>query len=103
MRRHVTSEIKWSRHKEENGYHLGEPFSDVYFTHREAQCMVLLIQGYTNNVVARFLHLSPRTIEFYIKNMRQKTGCASKSHLIKSILKTKFLETVDFSVQDIIM
>lgn len=92
---------KPNQKKEVSHYSLGGTFEGLYFTEREAQCMYLIIKNYTNEKVAERLGLSARTVEFYIKNMRIKTGCVSKSHLIKSILKTDFLENIDFSLEDL--
>lgn len=83
-------------------YFLGESFNNAYFTKREAECMMLFLKGYTNSQVAQLLSLSSRTIEFYIKNMRHKTGCSSKAHLIAAVSKTSFLELLDFTIDDLL-
>lgn len=67
----------------------------VYLTPREAQCMALMLQGATNVEVARKLGLSSRTVEFYIKNMRERLDCYSKAHLIRRIRKTDFVNQID--------
>ncbi len=87
--------------REVKNYLLGEPFSDAYFTKREAECMMLIMQGYTNTQVAQLLSLSSRTVEFYIKNMRRKTGCESKADLMNAIAKTDFLDKLDFTMEDL--
>ena len=76
-------------------YSLGETFPKIYLTAREADCMALLLHHYSNQQVAIRLNLSIRTVEFYIKNMRQKLTCHSKIHLIETIRKTNFMEHVD--------
>ena|SRR3990167_450133 len=83
-------------------YRVGEPFQNVYFTQREAECMMLILRGYTNTQVAQLLNLSSRTVEFYLKNMRQKTGCISKTHLMSCIAKTNFLDSLDFTMEDLL-
>jgi DNA-binding CsgD family transcriptional regulator len=77
-------------------YALGDKYQSVYFTEREAQCMVLLMKGKTIAKVAEELFLSPRTIEFYLKNMKYKIGCRTKFDLIDVIQSTGFLQQVDF-------
>ena len=85
-------------HKKAKNYYLN---SDVYFTEREAECMCLLLEKYTNEQVGMCLGLSARTVEFYIKNMREKTGCVSKSHLIQYVSQTQFVAALDFSAKEL--
>jgi len=95
--------ITYSRTRREiKSYFLGESFNNTYFTKREAECMMLFLKGYTNSQVAQLLNLSSRTIEFYIKNMRHKTGCTSKANLIAAVAKTDFIELLDFTVDDLV-
>ena len=75
-------------------YYLGDHFANCYLTAREADCMALMLKDCTNAEVAQQLQLSVRTVEFYIKNMRQKLGCHSKANLIETIRQT------DFSYED---
>lgn len=67
-------------------------------TDRQHQCISLLLQGKTNNQVAEALKLSPRTIESYIENIKNKLGCNSKSMLIEKILD---LGLVNFELESI--
>jgi DNA-binding CsgD family transcriptional regulator len=64
-----------------------EPSID--FTPRELDCIVLLMQGYTFKMIASKLGISPRTVETYIENIKQKTGCFSKGELIKFLQKQR--------------
>ena len=50
---------------------------------REVQCMTLLSSGRTMKEIAKCFDLSPRTIESYINNLKNKLGCVSKSDIIK--------------------
>lgn len=52
------------------------------FTSRELDCITLLMQGYTVKMMASKLGISPRTVETYIENVKNKTGCINKSSLI---------------------
>jgi len=73
-------------------YYLGDQYPGVYFTKREAESLFWLVHGMTIAETAAQMHLSPRTIEFYIKNMKSKLGCASKKRLIEKVLKTNLIE-----------
>ena len=77
-------------------YSLGDKYGAIYFTKREAECMVLLLKGKTINSVASLLRLSPRTVEYYIKNMKAKLGCRTKFELIDKVYASEFLDNIDF-------
>jgi DNA-binding CsgD family transcriptional regulator len=77
-------------------YGLGNEYGSVYLTRREAECMVLLLKGKTINGVASVLKLSPRTVEYYIKNMKSKLGCRTKFELVDLVYASEFMKNVDF-------
>ena len=77
-------------------YGLGDRYNAVYFTRREAECMVLLLKGKTINGVATTLKLSPRTVEYYVKNMKSKLGCKTKFDLVDIVYASDFMKAVDF-------
>lgn len=87
------SAIKKSRFLK--NYFLSEPFTNIYFTQREIECLNLLIEGYSNRKVSELLGLSERTVEFYIRNMREKTGTLSKRALVELMKVTEFSEKKD--------
>jgi Response regulator containing a CheY-like receiver domain and an HTH DNA-binding domain len=77
-------------------YRLGEEEHTVYFTRREAECMILLLRGTTVNNIAKKLGLSPRTVEYYIKNMKNKVGCRTKFELVELVYASDFINNLDF-------
>ncbi|EKD45945.1 MAG: LuxR family regulatory protein [uncultured bacterium] len=77
-------------------YGLGIKYGNTYFTRREAECMALLLKGKTINSVASILNLSPRTVEYYIKNMKSKLGCRTKFELVDLVYASEFMKNVDF-------
>jgi DNA-binding CsgD family transcriptional regulator len=87
---------KNAKSKKFKKYFLGIEHPNVYFTNREAEVMVQLLQGKTLNAAAAILKLSPRTIEFYVKNMKTKLACRTKSELIGKIFASDFVKNVDF-------
>lgn len=62
---------------------------------REKECLYYLAQGMTAKEIARVLSLSPRTIEFYIENMKKKFNCSNR---IELIAKAFSLIDVDLSI-----
>ncbi len=59
----------------------------IFLTKRELDCLSALSQGKTYKEVAVALSLSPRTVETYLNQIKEKTGTSYKSKLIDSFLK----------------
>lgn len=58
----------------------------VYLSKRELECLRFLLRGKTAKDIASLLLLSPRTIEFYLDNIKRKMGVSSKSELIEKTI-----------------
>jgi DNA-binding CsgD family transcriptional regulator len=84
--------------KGNKSYNLGTKYGGVYFTQREAECMILLLQGKTISKIALALQLSPRTVEYYLQNMKKKVSCRTKSELIGLVLDSEFLQNIETSM-----
>ncbi len=54
-----------------------------HLSRREQQCLQLLAKGYTAKSIGRELQLSPKTIYFYLDNLKKKAGLRTKSELVK--------------------
>lgn len=54
---------------------------------REHELFALFLQGNTIAQVAQITHLSPRTIEGYLTNLKEKLECNSKSDLIMKAIE----------------
>lgn len=52
-------------------------------TNREKECLEIMLEGKSSKEIAAQLSLSPRTIEFYLENIKDKIGCWNKSELFK--------------------
>lgn len=77
---------------------LGAKYGDLYFTRRESECMLWLLRGKTISGVAAILKLSPRTVEYYIKNMKSKLGCRTKFELIDLVYTSDFMKSAEGKV-----
>ena len=64
-------------------YFLTGQYSHIYLTQREAQCVYYLIQGCTIKQTGSALTLSPRTVEFYLKNIKKKLCLRKKKEVIR--------------------
>jgi DNA-binding CsgD family transcriptional regulator len=60
---------------------------DCCFTKQESTCIHLLCQGKSAKEIGLDLNLSYRTIEFYLANIRKKSGIHKKSELIQTVQK----------------
>lgn len=76
-------------------YYLGPLYPNVYFSHRQAQCVILFLKGLSNSKVGHALNLSAKTIDSYTVDIRMKLNCKSKKQLIAKIKKTNFLMYVN--------
>jgi len=62
---------------------INAPNGLITLTKRESECLKLLGTGKSAKEVAAILEISPRTVEYYVNQIKEKTGCYSKSKLLK--------------------
>lgn len=74
--------------------YLGGYFGDVYFTTKEMDCLILLFQKQSSKGIAKILGLSPRTVEFYIDNIKQKIQCSTKTELILELSRNNLFKSI---------
>lgn len=79
-------------------FFLGVPYDHVGITRRELQVLYLICYGSTNSQVAKRLHLSIRTVEYYIKNLRRKLLVDTKYELMRCVSATDFLSRIDETI-----
>jgi len=65
------------------GFHINE----IYFSKQEIKCLRLLVTGKTIKLIAQHMSLSPRTIEFYLENIKRKLAVKTKSELIEKVVQ----------------
>jgi DNA-binding CsgD family transcriptional regulator len=56
---------------------------------RELECLRYIMQGYTSKMIARELGLSFRTVESYIRNLKNRLGVATRFELMQIAKKYK--------------
>lgn len=80
--------------KQTNRFHLGPTHPNKHLTLRETEIVLNLLLGRTCKETARAMQLSPRTIEYYIRNMKAKLSCHTRSELLDSVLNSDFLQNI---------
>lgn len=63
-------------------YSLQGKYTQSMLSSREFECLLLSVKDKTAKQIGRLLSLSPRTVEDYLSNIKNKLGCKSKFELI---------------------
>lgn len=71
-----------------NKFYLNSAKNNCYLTKRELECLFHISSGKSMKETARFLHLSPRTVEQYLNNIKIKLNTTSKSKIIEFFLES---------------
>jgi len=61
-------------------------------TKREREIVALIVEGLTNEQIARQLFLSPLTVNTHRKNMLSKLGCPNTAALVRYVIERRLLE-----------
>ena len=75
-------------------YKLGKRYPGVYFTQREAECVTLLIEGYNDEQAGELLHISPRTVEYYLLKVKEKVHGETKSDIVDKVKSSDFMRKI---------
>jgi len=79
-------------------YPLGAQYPGITFTKKQAECMLHFIAGRSIISTAKAMKISPRTVEYYLNNMKVKLNCYSKAELVKKVHATDFMKNIDFTI-----
>ncbi len=82
--------MKEKKNKPQERYYLDDEQQEDYLTRQEARCMVCFLRGMTVKATADMLELSPRTVEYYVNNMKKRLSCSSKYDLVRLVIESKF-------------
>ncbi|MGD9108980.1 MAG: helix-turn-helix transcriptional regulator [Gammaproteobacteria bacterium] len=59
-------------------------------TKREGECICYILRGMTTKQMADMMELSPRTVEGYMLNIRNKLDCKNRYEIISTVLGNDF-------------
>jgi len=69
-----------------------ESHNNVYLTSREFEISVLLVKNNGCKAIGQKLSLSPRTVEYYVQNLRLKFFCRDRKSLISILEKIEIVK-----------
>lgn len=63
-------------------------------TDREMDCIFYLLRGNTMKKIAKYLNISPRTVETHLEQIKNKLNCGSKSDIVEQCLAEGMLNYI---------
>jgi DNA-binding CsgD family transcriptional regulator len=91
--------IYLQRHEPINHIRLFLSGKVILLTRQESACLFYLSQGYSAKIIARYLTISPRTVEIYIDHLKKKLDCRTSLEVI-SKLSESLIEVVQFDPKE---
>jgi DNA-binding CsgD family transcriptional regulator len=85
---------KINTHDKESRIKLGNKYPSIFLTEREAHCALLTVLGYTSKEIGQTMHLSDRTVQYYLHLTRQKLSTNSRAQMVKMLLSSDFLDNL---------
>lgn len=82
----------------QNSHMLNTTFHDIKLTDRQSEVLFYIIRGKTVKQTARYLNLSPRTIEQHLVQLKYKFNASNKHEVIDKAISAGFLNTIPESV-----
>lgn len=67
-------------------------YGELKFSKRQAQLISYLLKGHSKKSIGKYLNLSPRTIEFYLNNIKDKLGCTNKTDIVDKAFELGFID-----------
>ncbi|MDF1760376.1 MAG: helix-turn-helix transcriptional regulator [Coxiellaceae bacterium] len=78
----ICTPIELEKSQQLKRIYIGETYPGVYLTMRELDCLKYLMRGMTYLGIGNKLGISMRTVETYMKKIKQKLNCSSKKSVI---------------------
>lgn len=78
----------------QHSYKISHYPASLKLTSRETECLFLLVSGKSAKEMAKFLEISPRTVEYYIENIKSKLCVSSRSEIIEKAVEKGLLDII---------
>lgn len=72
-----------------NQLQLGDEFNNAIISKQEIECIHYLLLGKTSKEIAPLIFKSPRTVEYYLNQLKRKFKASNKSDLISKVLSSE--------------
>ena len=87
-----------------NNKHVAERMSEkltsypgIRLSKRQSQCLYHVLRGKSAVAIAKILGLSPKTVEYYIDEIKNKMRCQNKSELIEKSVERGYINVNPFT------
>jgi|SRR3989339_1445165 len=89
----IQTKLKSKKHQTNHThYYLNASQQGVYLTHRETLTVLYRIQNKTYPQIAEIMGIKTRTVEFYLKSIRDKLPCEKTSHVLNYLVSQNFFK-----------
>lgn len=75
-------------------FYIGQLPSNSHLSHRELECLYHLVHGKSQKEIAYVMKLSPRTVESYFENIKNKLDIYNRSQLIEYAINLGLLQFI---------
>lgn len=82
-----------ANHINNRSYMIGRSANDV-LTEREMDCVFYLMRGNTMKRIAKYMNISPRTVETHLENIKTKLNCNDKADIVEYCLAEGLLNYI---------
>ena len=72
-------------------------YPGIALSKRQSECLYHLLRGKSAVKIGKILGLSPKTVEYYIDEIKNKMGCSSKAEVIEKSIEKGYIEVNPFA------
>ena len=91
---HRTDKKHYSATSSISHYKIQSEHNPFHFSKREKECIFYMLRGKTTKQISELLNLSKRTVDYYIENIKNKTGCRTKSELLITAIESGYMDII---------
>ena len=84
--------------KQAVNFYLCERFDGLGLSVRQSECLFYLIRGKTMREIGLILHISPRTVETHIDQIKHQLGCHTRSMLVEKVVNLGYAQFLPKSI-----